>query len=103
MRGRAAPRRGAVAPAASAARPCFRSFRRHSQFAGVILIAAGTHSARDVGIGLVAAYLALVVVSALLAGARFRSALTALFTVPALIATQAVYVAGFVRGLAHRR
>jgi len=71
--------------------------------AGVILIAAGTHSARDVGIGLVAAYLALVVVSALLAGARFRSALTGLLTVPALIATQAVYVAGFVRGLAHRR
>jgi hypothetical protein len=71
--------------------------------AGVILIAAGTQSLRDVGIGLVAAYFALVVVSALLAGARFRSPLTGLLTVPALIATQAVYVAGFVRGLAGRR
>jgi glycosyltransferase involved in cell wall biosynthesis len=71
--------------------------------AGVILIAAGTHAGREIGIGLVAAYLALVVASALLAGARFRSALTGLLAVPALVATQAVYVAGFLRGLAHRR
>jgi hypothetical protein len=67
----------------------------------VILIAAGTHAVRDVGIGLVAAYAALVAASALLAAARFRSALTGLLTVPALITTQAVYIAGFVRGLAH--
>jgi hypothetical protein len=71
--------------------------------AGVILIAAGTHAVREIGLGLVAAYVALIAVSAVLAGARFRSALTGLLTVPALIATQAVYVAGFVRGLARRR
>lgn len=71
--------------------------------AGVILIVAGANTPRQVGIGLVLAYLALVAFSALLAGARFRSALTGFLTGPALIATQAVYVAGFLRGLVRRR
>jgi glycosyltransferase involved in cell wall biosynthesis len=70
--------------------------------AGVILIAAGTDAVREAGFGLVAAYAVLVAFSALLAGARFRSTVTGLLTVPALIATQAVYVAGFVRGLVRR-
>jgi hypothetical protein len=72
-------------------------------FGGVILIATGAHSVRKIGIGLLAGYIVLVAVSALLAGARFRSTLTGLLAVPALIATQAVYVAGFLRGLVRRR
>jgi glycosyltransferase involved in cell wall biosynthesis len=65
---------------------------------GVVLIAVGSGAVRDLGIALLAAYAALVLLSMGLAAVRFRSLQVGLLAIPALIATQAVYVAGFVRG-----
>jgi glycosyltransferase involved in cell wall biosynthesis len=68
---------------------------------GLVLGASGI--AWQIGLGLVSAYAALVILSALLSAVRFRSTSTGLLSVPALVATQAAYVAGFVRGLAGGR
>ena len=68
--------------------------------AGLVLVVVSRGAARDTGAGLVAAYLLTVLVSALLAAARFRSFAVGALVIPALVATQAAYVAGFVRGLA---
>lgn len=68
-------------------------------FVGVALIAASGGGWRQLGIALVVTYGAVVAASATLAATRFRSAITGLLTVPALVATHAIYVAGFVQGL----
>ena len=70
---------------------------------GVALVLGASGTARDIGLGLVSAYAALVMLSALLSAVRFRSVLTGLLSVPALVATQAAYVAGFVQGLVRGR
>jgi hypothetical protein len=67
---------------------------------GLILLAAGSGAARVAGAVLVAIYFAPLVVSAVLAAARFRSPPIGLLFIPSAIATQAAYVMGFVRGLA---
>jgi hypothetical protein len=59
--------------------------------------------AREIGLGRVSAYVVLVVLSALLSAVRFRSVTAGLLSVPALVATQAAYVAGFVQGVVTRR
>jgi hypothetical protein len=51
----------------------------------------------------VLAYAACVVGSAVLAATRFRSLRAGLLVAPALVATQAVYVVGFVRGFLRPR
>jgi glycosyltransferase involved in cell wall biosynthesis len=68
---------------------------------GLVLGASGF--AREIGLGLVSAYVVLVVLSALLSAVRFRSVTAGLLSVPALVATQAAYVAGFVQGVVTRR
>jgi glycosyltransferase involved in cell wall biosynthesis len=70
---------------------------------GVLLVLGASGVARDIGLGFVSAYAALVVLSALLSAVRFRSLSAGLLSVPALIATQAAYVAGFVQGLVRGR
>jgi glycosyltransferase involved in cell wall biosynthesis len=70
---------------------------------GLVLLFVGGGVARDVGALLVVAYAACVVASALLAATRFRSLRAGLLVAPALISTQAVYVAGFVRGFLRPR
>jgi hypothetical protein len=70
---------------------------------GVALVLGASGVAWQVGLGLVSAYAALVILSALLSAVRFRSASTGLLSLPALVATQAAYVAGFLRGLVGRR
>jgi hypothetical protein len=65
-------------------------------FTGIGLLLFGVES---VGVGLLAAYGVVVGVSALLAAIRFRSTLVGLLAAPALVSTQAAYVAGFVQGL----
>ncbi len=67
---------------------------------GVSLLAAGSKQA---GVGLVGAYGAAVLGSAAHSALRFRSLPVGLLTAPALIATHATYVAGFVDGLARGR
>jgi hypothetical protein len=67
---------------------------------GAALTAVGSREARQLGVGLVAGYGAVVVGSAGFAAARFRSLPVGALAAPALVATQAVYVAGFLRGLA---
>jgi glycosyltransferase involved in cell wall biosynthesis len=69
---------------------------------GAVLAAVGGGVARDVGVGLLAGYGALVVSSGLLAAVRFRSPGVGTLAVPALIATHAAYVGGFVQGLFRR-
>jgi glycosyltransferase involved in cell wall biosynthesis len=66
---------------------------------GLILLAAGSGTARVAGAVLVAIYFALLVASALLAALRFRSLPIGLLFVPAAITSQAAYVVGFLRGL----
>ena len=66
---------------------------------GAILAAAGAGVTRDVGIGLLVGYGALVLSSGLLAAVRFRSPGVGALAVPALVATHAAYIAGFVQGL----
>jgi glycosyltransferase involved in cell wall biosynthesis len=67
--------------------------------AGIVLLATKS----DLGLVLVAVYLGVLCVSALLAAVRFRSAASGLLTAPALAATQAAYVVGFVQGLVRGR
>jgi glycosyltransferase involved in cell wall biosynthesis len=71
--------------------------------AGLVLLFAAGGVARDAGAVLVLAYAACVAGSALLAATRFRSLRAGLLVAPALVATQAVYVAGFVRGFLRPR
>jgi glycosyltransferase involved in cell wall biosynthesis len=63
---------------------------------GIVLLAAGFVA---VGLVLVAAYAAAVLVTTLLAALRFRSPLVGLLAVPAFVATHVAYVAGFLHGL----
>lgn len=70
---------------------------------GLVLILAGAGRVRDAGLALVLAYCAVLVASAALAAARFRSVLVGLLTLPALLVTQAAYIAGFVQGLIRGR
>ena len=56
-----------------------------------------------VGVALVAAYAAAVLVTTSLAALRFRSLLVGLLAVPAFVATHAAYVAGFLRGFVRPR
>jgi glycosyltransferase involved in cell wall biosynthesis len=71
--------------------------------AGALLLVFGRGALRDLGVGLLAAYVVILAVSTGLAALRFRSLLVGLLAAPALIATQATYVAGFARGIATRR
>jgi GT2 family glycosyltransferase len=66
------------------------------------LVAFGSGPAARAGIGLIAAYGGAVVGSSALAALRFRSPRVGLLAAPTLVLTQAVYVAGFLRGLASR-
>jgi Glycosyl transferase family 2 len=70
---------------------------------GLVLLFATRGVARDAGALLVLAYAACLAGSALLAAARFRSLRAGALVVPALLATQAVYVAGFLRGFLRPR
>jgi glycosyltransferase involved in cell wall biosynthesis len=70
---------------------------------GLVLLLAAGGVARDAGAVLVVAYAACVGGSAVLAATRFRSLRAGLLVAPALVATQAVYVAGFVRGFLRPR
>jgi len=71
--------------------------------AGVLLLGLGSGVAATTGVVLVAAYGVAVAGSAILAGLRFRSVAVGLLAGPALVMTQAAYVAGFLRGFAARR
>lgn len=66
---------------------------------GLVLLVVGSGWARNAGAVLVGVYLCMVVISIGLAALRFRSLWVGLLALPALVATQGVYVAGFVRGL----
>jgi hypothetical protein len=66
---------------------------------GVVLLASGSSRARDAGVALLVAYGVVVAGSATLGAVRFHSLRVGLLAAPALVATQAAYVAGFVRGL----
>jgi glycosyltransferase involved in cell wall biosynthesis len=68
--------------------------------AGMALAGVGSGETRRIGTLLVAGYGAVVAGSAALAALRTRSAAVGALAAPGLVATQAAYVAGFVRGLA---
>ena len=70
--------------------------------AGVVLVGVGG-SPRDVGYVLLLGYAALLIVSGAHAAARFRSLPLGLLEPPAVVATQAVYLVGFARGLVTAR
>jgi cellulose synthase/poly-beta-1,6-N-acetylglucosamine synthase-like glycosyltransferase len=70
---------------------------------GVALVLGAAGIGRQIGLALVSAYAALVILSALLSAVRFRSPLVGLLSVPALVATQGAYVAGFVQGVVSGR
>jgi hypothetical protein len=70
---------------------------------GVSLLAAGPPGARQAGTVLAASYAVAVGGAAALAGLRFRSSRVGLLGAPALVVTQAAFVAGFVRGLVRGR
>jgi hypothetical protein len=70
---------------------------------GLVLLLATGGIARDIAAVLVLAYVACVVGSAMLAATRFRSLRAGLLVAPALVATQAAYVAGFVHGFLRPR
>jgi hypothetical protein len=70
--------------------------------AGLILVAFGPRPLRPAGTVLVGGYGAVVLGSAGLSAARFRSLPVGALAVPGLLATQSAYVAGFLRGLARR-
>jgi hypothetical protein len=67
--------------------------------AGLGLLAAGSTRPAILLLGL---YAITVAASAFLAGARFRSWPVAFLVFPALVATHAAYVAGFLRGFVRR-
>jgi hypothetical protein len=70
---------------------------------GAALLATGPREARQAGLVLVGAYGAAVAASAGLAASRFRSLRVGALAAPGLAATQAAYIAGFVRGFAQAR
>ena len=70
---------------------------------GICLVALGSLDARRVGVGLVGAYGLVVVGSASLAALRFRSGRVGVIAAPALVVTQAAYVAGFLQGIVRGR
>lgn len=70
---------------------------------GVLLLGVSSGTERELGVGLVAGYVLVVATSTALAALRFHSLRVGLLAAPALIATQAAYVAGFARGIATRR
>jgi Glycosyl transferase family 2 len=70
---------------------------------GVVLVAAGSGPARELGVALLVAFVLAVVGSAALAAVRFRSISVGLLVAPGLVATQAAYVAGFVDGFVRGR
>jgi len=70
---------------------------------GLALLASGSSRGRDVGVALLIAYGLAVAGSATLGALRFRSLQVGLLAAPALVATQAAYVAGFLAGVARRR
>jgi glycosyltransferase involved in cell wall biosynthesis len=67
---------------------------------GVVLLATGP---ANLGIALIAAYAAAVLVCTLLAALRFRSVRVGSVAAPAFVATHAVYVAGFLIGFVRPR
>jgi hypothetical protein len=67
--------------------------------AGLVLVLVGSGVAHTVGVVLLATYAGMIVLSIGLAALRFRSARVGLLALPALVATQAVYIVGFARGL----
>jgi hypothetical protein len=69
---------------------------------GVFLLASGA-AARQAGSSLVVLYVATIAASSALAAIRYRSLSVGAAMAPALVATQLVYVGGFVRGLARGR
>jgi glycosyltransferase involved in cell wall biosynthesis len=69
---------------------------------GAVLLVAGVHLG-TVGAVLVLAYAAALAVSGLHASLRFRSLTVGLLQPPAVVASQAAYMVGFVRGLARGR
>lgn len=69
---------------------------------GAALLAFGSPRAQQVGAGLMIAYGAALAASATLGGVRFRSVRVGALVVPALVATQAAYVAGFLQGALRR-
>ncbi|PWU25609.1 MAG: hypothetical protein C5B48_00460 [Candidatus Rokuibacteriota bacterium] len=71
--------------------------------AGSVLVVLTPGRAARTGAVLVTIYGGAVACSALLAALRFRSLAVGLFAAPALVLTQAVYVAGFLRGFWSRR
>jgi glycosyltransferase involved in cell wall biosynthesis len=75
----------AVAPAAAA-------------ILGIAFVAAGG-TLRAAGVALVIAYAAVLVLSGFRAAVRFRSLAVGILEPPAVVASQATYLAGFVRGL----
>jgi hypothetical protein len=68
---------------------------------GAVLLGAGG-AVRDAGFVLLLAYAAALAVSAIHAGVRFGSPAVAVVHPPAVVASQAAYLAGFVRGLIER-
>jgi hypothetical protein len=70
---------------------------------GVGLLVVGHGLVRITGLALVAVYVVLLLLSALLAAVRFRSLTTGLLALPALVATQAAYIGGFLVGLVKSR
>jgi len=69
---------------------------------GAVLLLVGG-GARTVGAVLLLAYAAALTVSGIHAAVRFRSVVVGLLQPPAVIASQATYLVGFVRGLMERR
>jgi glycosyltransferase involved in cell wall biosynthesis len=69
---------------------------------GVAFVLAGG-GLRDAGLVLLLAYAVALAVSALHAAARFRSLLVGLLMPPAIVAGQAIYLVGFLRGLMEPR
>jgi glycosyltransferase involved in cell wall biosynthesis len=69
---------------------------------GVVLVLVG-HGARTVGFALLLAYAAALAASGIHAALRFRSVVVGLLQPPAVVASQVVYLCGFVRGLTERR
>jgi glycosyltransferase involved in cell wall biosynthesis len=70
--------------------------------AGLVLLAAGSSGVRLAGAVLVAAYVVALLASSALAAVRFHSATVGLLAAPALVATQVVYIAGFLRRVVRR-
>jgi glycosyltransferase involved in cell wall biosynthesis len=70
--------------------------------AGVALLLPDNRSLNEVGVGLLVAYGVALVLSGLRAALRFRSASVGVLEPVAVVASQAAYVFGFVRGLTSR-